>query len=506
MPEPFLSLKNLSFGYPSATKNLFERVNVHFPVGWTGIVGANGVGKTTLMRLAVGLLEPDSGKIAASGQAVYCEQRTDAPPCDFAVFLADSARAAVLWKSRLGIEQDWLGRWETLSHGERKRAQIATALWKEPDILALDEPSNHIDAETRDLLAEALEDFRGVGLLVSHDRDLLDRLCEQCLFIDPPEVAMRNGGVSIGLSEDRRERDAARADDDNARHALERLGRERQRRKEEAEQSFAKSTFSGIKKNDNDAREKMRRGQVTGRDVSNSKKVTQLAGRMKHAEKDRESIRVKKEYETGIWLEADGYSQRAFVFKSPASSIMLGDARKLVFPELAIRPQDKIALTGPNGAGKSTLVQYILEHLNLEPDKVVYVPQEVTADEASALAERVRNLDNAVRGRLMTCVSRLGSRPGRLAESSSPSPGEVRKLMLAMGIARNPHLIVMDEPTNHMDLPSIECLEEALQGCPCALLMVSHDHVFLSKITEIEWHIEADGSESRLTIGYVAGT
>ncbi len=89
--------------------------------------------------------------------------------------------------------------------------------------------------------------------------------------------------------------------------------------------------------------------------------------------------------------------------------------------------------------------------------------------------EEMRSLPKPVLGRMMTIVSRLGSSPEALLQTQCPSPGEARKAMLAMGMAREPYVIVMDEPTNHLDLPSIECLEAALGGCDCALVLVSHD-------------------------------
>jgi ATPase subunit of ABC transporter with duplicated ATPase domains len=89
----------------------------------------------------------------------------------------------------------------------------------------------------------------------------------------------------------------------------------------------------------------------------------------------------------------------------------------------------------------------------------------------------------------MTVISGLGSRPERLLESHEPSPGETRKLLLAMGVVRQPYLIIMDEPTNHLDLPSIELLEQALSECPCALLLVSHDKRFLEATTYRRWEI-----------------
>ncbi|MDF3058693.1 MAG: transporter [Rariglobus sp.] len=151
--------------------------------------------------------------------------------------------------------------------------------------------------------------------------------------------------------------------------------------------------------------------------------------------------------------------------------------------------------------GKSTLIRHLLAHLNLPAEKLVTVPQEISADDSRTLLEAVKRLPNDERGRVMTTISRLGSRPARLLESALPSPGEVRKLLLAIGIVRGPHLIVMDEPTNHMDLPGILCLEEALADCPCAMLLVSHDESFLEKITGTDWHLMRDDSgDTRLEI------
>jgi ATPase subunit of ABC transporter with duplicated ATPase domains len=90
---------------------------------------------------------------------------------------------------------------------------------------------------------------------------------------------------------------------------------------------------------------------------------------------------------------------------------------------------------------------------------------------------------------MMTLVSRLGSRPERLLESATPSPGEIRKMLLAMGIIKAPQIIIMDEPTNHLDLPSIECLEQVLKDCVCGPLLVSHDRPFLDAVTRSSWQM-----------------
>jgi ATPase subunit of ABC transporter with duplicated ATPase domains len=123
----------------------------------------------------------------------------------------------------------------------------------------------------------------------------------------------------------------------------------------------------------------------------------------------------------------------------------------------------------------------------------VVLPQEVAAPVAREVLQEARKQPHEQLGHIMNVVSRLNSRPARLLQSHEPSPGEVRKLLLAMGMSRSPHVIVMDEPTNHLDLPSIEALETALVACPCALLLVSHDHQFIDNVGAQRWAIEVDG-------------
>jgi ATPase subunit of ABC transporter with duplicated ATPase domains len=159
-------------------------------------------------------------------------------------------------------------------------------------------------------------------------------------------------------------------------------------------------------------------------------------------------------------------------------------------------PDDRIALTGRNGGGKSSLIRYILKILDMPRDRLTYIPQEIDQRSSKEIMSRALELSGERLGKMMAVVSRLGSRPHRLLESRQPSPGETRKLLLATGIANEPYLIVMDEPTNHMDLPSIECLEKALEGCPCGLLLVSHDRRFLEKLTDRRWHISHEEESS----------
>ncbi len=504
----FLLFSHVSFSYEGQTVPLIEDFTATFPAGWTGFVGANGSGKTTLLRLAAGELTPVSGTIQGHARALYCPQRTDFSTGEIAEFLGSEDGSAWRLRGLLGIEDEWLTRWETLSHGERKRAQIASALWRSPGIVAMDEPSNHLDRFARDLVAEALAGYTGVGLLVSHDRDLLDTLCSQCLFIDPPEISIRPGGYTEGSRQQEIDRLTAQRRFDQTRLEVRRLRRETQRRREKAQQADNKKSKRGIRRKDHDAKEKIDRARVTGKDASAGKQLRQLAGRLHQAELYHAQTAVKKEVEMGIWVEG-ARSKRDTLFRLEEGCLPLGGKTFLEIPNLVMTPQDRVALVGPNGSGKSTLVALILRALNLGKNRALYMPQEVTAEDSRRIAEEARRLPREELGRAMVAVSRLGSNPERVLETTIPSPGEVRKLLLAIGIARVPYLVAMDEPTNHLDLPSIECLERALADCPCALLLVSHDFRFLRALAATLWVIERiecdQGAGYRLRVEHDTG-
>ena len=498
MSQATVLFQNVSFGYDTASVPLLTDVSLHFPPGWSGIIGANGCGKTTLLQLAVGKLEPQQGQVQSLAEAVYCPQRTDEPPPFFDALLDATDGYAQRLKGQLEVAETWRGRWHTLSHGERKRAQIGVAVWRRPQILAIDEPTNHLDAAARDLLITALQSFQGVGLLVSHDRALLDTLCQQCVFIDPPQAVLRPGGFSQGSRQ--AEAEARRADKQyaHAKRERQRMEREAHRRRAAAAQAHHKRSKRGLAKKDHDARGRKNLARATGKDGVGGKLLRQLDARLDRARHTQAAISVTQTSALGIWMPG-AQSKRATLFSLPACRLPLGPERWLHVPSLTMRPDDRIALTGANGSGKSTLITRLIKSVELPPERVTYIPQEIPRQQAEDIVSQTRSLAKDKRGQLMTIISRLGSRPQRLLETGQPSPGEVRKLLLALGMVYTPHLIVMDEPTNHLDVPSIECLEAALQDCPCGLLLVSHDEYFLSRLTKTRWQIRRQDEESSHT-------
>jgi len=478
-----LNFVKVTFLYETASAVVFEGLSIAFPPGWTGIIGANGSGKTTLLRLACGELLPQQGAVHRPQEVIYCPQRTDDPPVDFASFIEATDSVGRSLRGKLRIESDWADRWPTLSHGERKRAQIGVALWRDPGVLAIDEPTNHIDCEARELLAGVLKSFNGVGLLVSHDRQLLDSLCGQCLFVEPPNATLRPGGytraIELKTQEDEQKRNAYYQTKDE----LKRLTKEAANRRQAADQARGKRSKRGIDAKDHDAKDKINRAKLTGKDGQAGRLLSQMSGRLTQTQEKLMNQRPPKHYKLGLDMHGRS-AQRDILFRLKEGRLELGNGRQLVYPELCVTPDDRIALTGLNGAGKSTLIRHIMNYLMVPAERIVYLPQEIGRETSQAVIAEVRGLPREKVGQIMTAVSCLGSRPQRLIETEEPSPGEIRKIMLAVGITREPQLIIMDEPTNHLDLPSIECLEKALKDCPAGLLLVSHDQTFLSRLTQ----------------------
>lgn len=493
-----LSLSHLSFGYPSAAGDLFHDLTLTFPLFWTGVVGANGSGKTTLLELIAGHLIPDAGFVRRNGSSLLCEQEIEvAPEGADELFFSCDAKAFQL-RENLCITSDMPGRWAKLSMGERKKIQIASALFRRPDILCIDEPTNHLDAAAREQLFRELEQFRGIGILVSHDRELLDRLCAQCLFLSPDRVVWRPGGVTAGLEMERQEIEKSRKERHLLKAELKRTRAELQCRREKEQAARNKNTKRKIAKNDHDAKGKIDAARLTGRDRTAGELAGAQVKTVTTVQKNLNAVDNWRLPNLGLNIPYGRYSARNLLLDIPPFEIPLHE-RRLVVPELSIGSHDRIALTGANGAGKSMLLRRIVPELKLSPEEILYMPQELDASMTETIHETLPHLPKADYSRMMNVVASLGSVPERVLNAENCSPGEWRKLFFGLGVLREIRLIVMDEPTNHLDLSSIECLEAALADCECALLLVSHDKIFLNRLCPVRWHIEAaSGSENRL--------
>ena len=158
----------------------------------------------------------------------------------------------------------------------------------------MDEPTNHLDAEAQDLLFAALSAFGGVGLLVSHDRKLLDDLCHQCLFVQPPDAILRPGNYSHGLQQAEKDEMTVLKQRTQAKHDFSRLKRETVKRRDAASQAHRKRSKRGLASKDHDARGKIDLARVSGKDGTDGKRLNQLGGRLSRTRIKMDSIKVKK--------------------------------------------------------------------------------------------------------------------------------------------------------------------------------------------------------------------
>lgn len=488
-------LSKVWYAYPGTSGYALEDVSAVFPQGWTGIVGANGAGKSTVARVACGLLRPARGSVSPTGLVFsYCEQQVTEAPGNAEDFACDYGQDAVSLRRQLGVEDDWAWRFGTLSAGERKRLQIACALAERPDLLVLDEPTNFLDASSRAQVMAALAGYRGVGLLVSHDRELLDALAGRCLFMDGGRGVMRPGGYTAGRAQAELERESAQTRRAQAKRELSRLEREKQARAEAAARAASSRSLRGADPRDHDAREKRARYVMSGQDGKRGKLSAAMDARVGAAGQAVDEAGVAKRYEGDVWLATEP-SPRKVVLRAGPAEVEMGEGRRLLVPELALGNTEHVGVVGDNGAGKTTLVHFLLGQAP-EGLRVLSIPQEAGEDEARSFAAGVKGMPPDEKGRALSIVAQLGSDPEALMQGDLTSPGELRKLMLAVGLLGAPELIVMDEPTNHLDILSIEALQRVLAACPCALVLVSHDAPFLAATTSRTWRVEreADGT------------
>lgn len=500
----FLYIHDLTFTYENCTEPLFDSVSFQLQRGWTGIVGANGSGKTTLLQLLSGVLELDSGSISYPGSAYYCAQRTDNMPVELPVLIQSFDAAAHMLRHTLQIDDYWIDYWDKLSHGERRRCQLACALFAGPELLAVDEPSNHLDHRSKGILLDALRLFDGFGVLVSHDRELLDSLCHHTLFIDPPNIDVRKSNYSVAAAEIQREREHAAHEYSHAKKEEKKLKRKVHLQHQKVQQSDIRKSKKHVSRKDHDAKEKIDRARLSGKDGVAARKKRQLSTRLLKAREHKQGIHYKKRTTLGITVHPEKKSH-LFPISIEPHSISLGDEKILQIPSLRIREGDRIGIIGDNGSGKSTFIHDVIRQQQFPDDQCIYIPQEISAEESRAVIQRVHACTDSRKGRIMNTISRLGSDPVRVLETALPTPGEVRKLMLADGLMKQPAIIIMDEPTNHMDLPSMQCLEDALNECACTLILVSHDFIFLKNTVSYFWSLIAVGDNGfKIVVQYEA--
>jgi ATP-binding cassette subfamily F protein uup len=483
-----------------------------------GLVGVNGSGKTTFLRLVSGDERPDSGRITlADGVTVgYLPQN---PPYAAeatvleAVFAASDAKMKLLLDyeracndlaakgrdeqrvlnrvSELGRRLEASGAWELetnartvlgrlgindtnarmgeLSGGQRKRVALAHALIERPSLLILDEPTNHLDAETISWLEDYLARYSGALLLVTHDRYFLDRVTTRILEVERGSVQAFDGNYAYYL-EKKEEQESARAVEGQKREMLIRRELAWLRRGAKARTRKSKS-------------------------------------RVERAEsliaQPREASRAELDMSVGSTRLGKKVLELRDITKSYDGRVLIGGFSR------TLKPGERVGVIGPNGAGKTTLLEIIAGRVapdagSLEVGQTVrlgYYDQESRAldeqerviDYIRAVAERVETADGAFITAGQMLEKFLFNGAMQYAPIAKLSGGERRRLYLLRVLMGAPNVLLLDEPTNDLDIPTLITLEDYLDGFPGNLIVVSHDRYFLDRTVEHIFRFEGGG-------------
>lgn len=510
-----ISLSSVGFHWPDGTPVL-DDLDLLIGPGRSGLVGVNGSGKSTLLRLVAGALTPSSGHVTVAGEVGYLAQdltlRTDQRVTDFlgvAPVLAaiaaveagsveqarfdvigddwDLERRAVAELARLGLPADVLGRtMGELSGGEVTQLGLARLLLRRPDVLLLDEPTNNLDAPARQRLYDVVDGWTRTLVVVSHDRELLERV-DRIGDLRGGAVRWYGGGWSSYAAQVAAEQEAAAQAVTGARSDVrrqrsgqleaERQLAQRRRVAHRAEQS------AGLGK----AQVNYKKNQAE-RSAAGLRGVHQARLESARERLDEAESRLREDREIRIDLPGTEVARGSTVLTTDGLVVRTG-ARL----DLEVRGPDRVALVGRNGSGKTTLLHTIAARLAPLGGKVeTHVPVgllpqrlDLLDDDLSVVANvaaRAPGVDhNAVRASLARFLFR-GSAAERLV--GVLSGGERFRATLAAVLLADPapRLLLLDEPTNNLDLPSYDALVSALASFRGALLVASHDERFLEDI------------------------
>ena len=486
-----LTIKNLHFKYKNSSLPIFENLNLEFEKGWSCIAGSNGSGKSTLLKLISKEITNENETIKGNDLTHYCTQSTENPPKNLEDFMLTFNSKSFKIRDMLNIEDSWLFQWDNLSHGERKKIQLAIALFEEPDILLVDEPTNHLDTKSKKIILNALKTFKGIGILVSHDRELLDSLSQSTIILKNEDALAYKTSFSNAMGEYRKNIEFLEKTQMKQNTELKKLKKSIQSQQEKISQSKKRFSKKSLDQNDSDSKNKINLAKLTGKDKNDGQVITKLQSKQKQLLS--KTIKTDKTYKLGIEFNSVK-SKNIFPIVIENNILKLSETKNLSYQTLSINKYDKIGIIGENGSGKSSFLESLLFTKDLK-DEYLYIPQEITSEQSKKIFDEINSLSNDIKGEIYTIIRKLSSDPLKLQDSFIPSPGEIRKLMIAKGLLQSPSLIILDEPTNHMDLDSIISLELALKEYNGTMIIISHDKTFLDAVITDIWEFRKENED-----------
>lgn len=462
MNKPAISATDIGKSFGQYEKiPVLKAVNFSLQQGEkVGLVGPNGTGKSTLLKILAGVLESDSGKVAqGKGLSVgYLEQEP----------LSDT----------------------TLSGGERAQKALNRILADEHDILLLDEPTNNLDIDALDRLETFIRASDKTYLVVSHDRYFLDKTVSRIFELDPhtKSLSIYDGGFSDYLEERGRRIELQWKD------YSEKVSKEK---KLDASYSMKLSHIRSIEKVRMGIRnlhpklhDKPDDAQLRDKEAKAGRRAKVMKGRLERFRKDSEEIEKPIELPP-LRIEFE-HPDRSGDKVFDATGLIKRFPGKAIGPlNLSVRYGERISIAGKNGAGKTTLIKMLLG--TIVPDegaitrgasvKVGYLPQghdltddTMVKDEFLRLADMEETEGRKILARFRLSADDMDKKIGEL------SSGERSRLILALLVAQKANCLILDEPSNHLDLEALESLEDALSRFTGTVIVVSHDRYFLERV------------------------
>ncbi len=487
MGRLLLSLKDISLSFGG--KPLLERAELSLADDERlCLVGRNGSGKSTLLKIAAGLVEADSGErwVQPGTTFHYLPQEPDFGSHDSVLSYVEAglgpmgeAHRAQHYLRELGLSGD-----ETpvqLSGGEARRAALARALAADPDVLMLDEPTNHLDLPAIEWLEQELKSLRSAIILISHDRRFLEALSNRTVWIDRGQARR----LERGFSDFEAWRDQVLEEEEREQQLLQ--------KRIETEEYW------------------MRYG-VTARRKRNMRRVNLLATLRKNQKEHVGRVGSVK------LLASDGASSGKLVIEAEKLSKAFGERRIVSNLNLTVLRGNRLALVGPNGAGKTTLIRLLtgqmppdagtvklgtnLEMVTLDQNRASLRPDDIVADVITGGRGSSVTINGETK-HVMTYMKDFLFRPEQARTPVSVlSGGERARLILARELAKPSNFLILDEPTNDLDLETLDLLQELLADYPGTVIVVSHDRDFLDRVATSVLMAEGDGKWQEFAGGY----